>query len=65
MREQLGRYKYLTPFCRFVIRLGDGSRIHVNEPGQLGRFDDEKVQHTDARGPLEVDRLPRDRDPGV
>jgi hypothetical protein len=50
VREQLVRYKYLTPFCRFVIRLGDGSRIHVNEPGQLGRFDDEKVQYTDARG---------------
>ena len=50
MREQLVRYKYLTPFCRFVIRLGDGSRIHVNEPGQLGRFDDQKVQYTDARG---------------
>jgi hypothetical protein len=50
MREQLVRYKYQTPFCRFVIRLGDGSRIHVNESGQLGRFDDEKVQYTDARG---------------
>jgi hypothetical protein len=50
MREQLVRYKYLTPFCRFVIYLGDGSRIHVNEPGQLGRFDDEKVQFTDLRG---------------
>jgi hypothetical protein len=50
MREQLVRYKYLTPFCRFVIRLSDGSRIHVNEPGQLGRFDDQKVQSTDLRG---------------
>jgi hypothetical protein len=50
MREQLVRYKYLTPLCRFVIVLASGSRIHVNEPGQLGRFDDEKVQYTDARG---------------
>ena len=50
MREQLVRYKYQTPFCRFVIRLASGSRIHVDEPGPLGRFDDEKVQFTDARG---------------
>jgi hypothetical protein len=50
MREQLVRYKCLTPFCRFVIRLASGTRIHVNEPGQLGRFDNEKVQFTDARG---------------
>jgi hypothetical protein len=38
------------PFCRFVIRLASGTRIHVDAPGQLGRFDDEKVQFTDARG---------------
>jgi hypothetical protein len=50
MREQLVRYKYLTPFWRFVIVLVSGSRIHVNEPSQLGRFDEEKVQFTDARG---------------
>jgi hypothetical protein len=50
MREQLVRNKYLTPFCRFVIVLASGSRIHVNEPGQLGRFDDEKVQFRGARG---------------
>jgi hypothetical protein len=50
MREQLVRYKYEVPFCRFVIRLSDGSRIHVDAPGQLGRFDDQKVQYTDARG---------------
>jgi hypothetical protein len=50
MREQLVWYKYLTPFCRFVIVLASGSRIHVNEPGQLGRFDDEKAQFTDTRG---------------
>ena len=35
MREQLVRYKYQVPFCRFVIRLADGTRIHVDEPGQL------------------------------
>ena len=50
MREQLVRYKHLTPFCRFVIRLECADRIHVNEPGQLGAFDDERVQFTDARG---------------
>jgi hypothetical protein len=33
-----------------VIRLASGTRIHVNDAGQLGRFDDEKVQYTDARG---------------
>ena len=65
MREQLVRIKYQPPFCRFVIRLGDGGRIHVNAPGQLGPFDDRKVQFTDARGPLEVDRLPRNCGPGV
>lgn len=41
----------------FVIVLAFGTRIHVNEPGRLGRFDNEKVQYTDAWG--------RDRDPGV
>ena len=50
MGNQLVRYKYLTPFCRFVIRLDTGDRIHVDDPGQLGRFDDEKVQYTDSRG---------------
>jgi hypothetical protein len=65
VREQFVRYKYQAPFCRFVIRLADDSRIHVNEPGRLGHFDDEKVQFTDARGPLEVDRLPRDCGRGV
>jgi hypothetical protein len=50
MRERLVRYKYLTPFCRFVIVLASGTRIHVDAPGQLGRFDDQKVQYTDARG---------------
>ena len=50
MREQLVRFKYQVPFCRFVIRLGDGSRIHVDAPGRLGPFDDERVQFTDARG---------------
>jgi hypothetical protein len=60
MREQLVRYQHLTPFCRFVIALASGSRIHVSEPGQLGHFDDQKVQYTDARGRSHVDRLPRD-----
>jgi hypothetical protein len=32
MREQLVRIKYQTPFCRFVIRLASGTRIHVNDP---------------------------------
>ena len=50
MREQLVRYKYLMAFCRFVIVLASGSRIHVNDPGQLERFDDERVQYTDSRG---------------
>ena len=50
MREQLVRFKHQVPFCRFVIRLGDGGRIHVDAPDQLGRFDDQKVQYTDARG---------------
>ena len=50
MREQLVRYKYLTPFCRFIIVLASGSWIHVNEPGQLGRFDGKKVQYTAPRG---------------
>jgi hypothetical protein len=43
MREQLVRYQYQTPFCRFVIRLEDGGWIHVDAPGQLDRFDDEKA----------------------
>ena len=50
MREQLVRTEHLTPFCRFVIRSASGMQIHVTAPGQLGRFDDEKVQYTDARG---------------
>jgi hypothetical protein len=50
MREQLVRFKYQVPFCRFVIRLASGTRIHVNGPGQPGRFDDQKVQFTDSRG---------------
>ena len=33
-----------------MIRLSDGSRIHENAPDQLGRFDDQKVQYTGARG---------------
>jgi hypothetical protein len=37
MGEQLVRYKHLTPFCRFVIRLASGSRIHVDAPGRLGQ----------------------------
>ena len=49
MREQLVRLQYQVPFCRFVIRLGDGSRIHVDEPGQLGPFSDQAVQFTEAR----------------
>jgi hypothetical protein len=49
-REQLVRFKYQVPFCRFVIRLGGGSRIRVDEAGQLGRFDAERVQFTDSRG---------------
>ena len=50
MREQLVRYKYLTPFCRFVIRLSDRSWIHVDAPDRLRAFDDQRVQYTDARG---------------
>jgi hypothetical protein len=50
MREQLVRIKYQVPFYRFMIHLASGTRIHVDEPGQLGRFDDQKVQYTDARG---------------
>ena len=33
-----------------MIRLASGTRIHVDELGQLRRFDDQKVQYTDARG---------------
>jgi hypothetical protein len=50
MRDQLVNFKYQVPFCRFVIRLASGTRIHINEPGQLGPFDDQKVQYIDARG---------------
>jgi hypothetical protein len=50
VREQLVRCKYQVPFCRFVIRLASGTRIHVHAPDQLGRFDDGRVQFTDARG---------------
>jgi hypothetical protein len=40
----------MTPFCRAVIRWASGTRTHVDAPGPLKRFDDEQVQHTDARG---------------
>jgi hypothetical protein len=50
VREQLVRFKYQVPFYRFVIRLASGTRIHVDAPGRLGPFDDERVQFTDARG---------------
>jgi hypothetical protein len=45
MREPLVRYKYLTPFCRFVIVVASGTRIHVEAPGRLGPFDDERVEY--------------------
>jgi len=50
MREQLVRFKYQVPFCRFVLRLTSGTRIHVDAPGQLGPFDGERVQFTDTQG---------------
>jgi hypothetical protein len=50
MREQLVRFKYQVPLYRFVIRLASGTRIPVDAPDQFGRFNDQKVQFTDARG---------------
>ena len=50
MRTCIGRLQDQGPFCRFVIVLASGTRIHVDEPSQLGRFDDQKVQYTDSRG---------------
>ena len=64
MRQQLVRFKYQVPFYPFMIRLASGTRIHVDDPGQLGLFDDEKVQFTDRRGRWMWIAY-RDRDPGV
>jgi hypothetical protein len=40
MREQLVRFKYQVPFCRFVIRLASGTRkfrVKANHPRPVQR----------------------------
>jgi hypothetical protein len=53
------------PFYHFVIHLVSGSRIHVDAPGQLGHFGDQKRSTRMPGATGYESRLPRDRGPGV